>query len=90
MIAKKNVRFSQPVSSHSSSQADYLDNSNVQGGIFPPAPIASVSQKSLSENYESMMGGAPKQSAAMNEYPPMMNGPMAANSVLGGSFGSMF
>jgi hypothetical protein len=79
---KKNVRFSQPISnSHSISQADYLDDSHVQQNVFPPAPVATTRQSSM---MESMMG-PPQQSGPM-----MGGGPMAANSLLGGSFGSMF
>jgi hypothetical protein len=80
---KKNVRFSQPVVQHSTSQADYLDNSQVQTGIFPPAPVATTRQNSLMEGMH-MQGGN-----QMPDYATMM-GPMAANSVLGGSFGSSF
>ena len=72
---KQGVRVSQPVSKHVPSQADYLDNSQMQQGMFPPAPVATSKQSAGSmPMYESMM--------------PM--GPMAANSVLGGSFGSSF
>lgn len=80
---KKNVRFSQPIAQHSASQADYLDNSQVQKGIFPPAPVATTRQNSLMEGMH-MQGGN-----QMPDYASMM-GPMAANSVLGGSFGSSF
>lgn len=80
---KKNVRFSQPVAQHSPSQADYLDNSQVQTGMFPPAPVATTRQNSLMEGMH-MQGGN-----QMPDYASMM-GPMAANSVLGGSFGSSF
>ena len=80
---KKNIRFSQPIAQHSSSQADYLDNSQVQTGMFPPAPVATTRQNSLMEGMN-MQGGN-----QMQDYPSMM-GPMAANSVLGGSFGSSF
>jgi hypothetical protein len=79
---KKNVRFSQPISNtHAISRADYLDDSHVQQNIYPPAPVSTTKQPSLMEN---MMGTT--QSAPMM----MNNGPMAANSLLGGSFGSMF
>jgi hypothetical protein len=80
---KKNVRFSQPIANmHTVSQADYLDDSHVQSSIFPPAPVASQKQKSVMEN---MMGGGSQGPQMM-----MNSGPMAANSLLGGSFGSMF
>ena len=83
--ARRNVRTSSPVSQHAHSQADYLDNSQVQSGTFPPAPVATTKQNSLMETYDNMLGGGahrgmPSQSDYM--------GPMAANSLLGGSFGS--
>jgi len=65
-------------SSHSPSQADFLDHSGVQSGIFPPAPTA-VMSKSDNDNM--------KKSNDAHYYNP---GPMAANSLLGGSFGSSF
>ena len=79
---KKNVRISESMSSHAPSQADYLDNSQVQNTVFPPAPIASSHQSN--DTYDTMMRGG-----ASNDYSGMM-GPMAANSVLGSSFGSSF
>jgi len=77
---KQNVRVSQP--RHVSSQGDHLGQS--QQDMFPPAPMATTKQDA--GGYDYMMrgtgGGAP---------PPMMDmGPMAANGVLGGSFGSSF
>lgn len=81
--AKKNVRFNSPMSNHNTSQADYLDSSITQQGIFPPAPVATTRQNSLMEGYGS------KPQAQQQDYPSMM-GPMAANGVLGGSFGSAF
>lgn len=83
---KKGVRVNKPVSRHSPSQADYLDSSQVQGGMFPPAPVANVRTNAGGmDSYDMMMGrGGPA-----NDFGAMM-GPMAANSVLGGSFGSSF
>jgi len=60
---------------HSPSQADYLDNSTMQTSIFPPAPVASKPSDSYTAS----------QSDNGSYF-----GPMAANSVLGGSFGSSF
>ena len=81
---KQNVRVSQHTM-HTPSQADYLDNSQVQNGTFPPAPVATTKQNSLMETYDNMLGGGahrgmPAQSDFM--------GPMAANSLLGSNFGS--
>lgn len=61
---------------HSPSQADYMD-SEQPTGIFPPAPIA-TSSKPQSQPQQQLM----EQTISME--------PMAANSVLGGSFGSSF
>jgi len=77
--AVNGVRIAQ--SQHAPSQADFLDNSAIQQGIFPPAPIASTQPSKPS--YDTMIRGS-----GMSE--DMYMGPMAANSVLGGSFGSMF
>tara|TARA_B110000285_G_scaffold228711_1_gene292092 strand:- start:1639 stop:2292 length:654 start_codon:yes stop_codon:yes gene_type:complete len=38
---KQNVRVSQHTM-HAPSQADHLDNSQIQGGSFPPAPVATA------------------------------------------------
>jgi hypothetical protein len=75
---RSNVRISQPISQHTSSQADYLDHSGMQSGVFPPAPQSTVMQPT--DGYDHMM-----RASAVNE---MMPGPMAANSLLGSSFGS--
>jgi hypothetical protein len=84
---KKNVRIRQPnASRHAPSQGDYLDT--VQNAVFPPAPMASSSPP-VSEGYDYMMrSGA--SSNAPPDYGMMNSGPMAANGVLGGSFGSSF
>ena len=74
---KKNVRINESHNSHVPSQSDYLDNSQTQNSVFPPAPIASTNQSP--DTYDTMMRGG-----------GMMNEPMSANSVLGGSFGSFF
>jgi len=83
---KRGVRVNKPVSRHAPSQADYLDNSQTQGSMFPPAPVATVRTNAGGmDSYDTMMGrGGPA-----NDFGAMM-GPMAANSVLGGSFGSSF
>ena len=81
---KNNVRVSAPGQGHSASQADFLDSSAVQNGMFPPAPIAS--SKPSQGSYDTMMRGSGMQEQDFGSY----MGPMAANSVLGGSFGSSF
>lgn len=83
MVEKKSasgVRVSGP-SQHKPSQADYLDNSATQQGLFPPAPTSGTPTQKPS--YDTMMRGS-----GMAE--DMYMGPMAANSVLGGAFGSAF
>jgi hypothetical protein len=80
---RRNVKVSSPMSSsHVPSQADFLDNSQMQPNLFPPAPVATVKQ--TKGTYDTMMRSAPE-----SDFGSYM-GPMAANSVLGGSFGSSF
>ena len=79
---KNNVKVSKPVSQHAPSQADYLDNTNTQNNMFPPAPVATTRQNSVMESYDHMMGGGHMMD--------MNPGPMAANGLLGGSFGASF
>jgi hypothetical protein len=76
---RRNVRVSAPMSGHVTSQADFLDNSQTQNDIFPTAPVA-TSRPSKS-NTDALNRN--------NDFGSYM-GPMAANSVLGGSFGSFF
>jgi len=81
---RSNMRISQTMGGHVPSQADYLDNSATQMDIFPPAPVAA--QKPSNGSYDTMIrGGATAQTPAAS-----YAGPMAANSVLGGGFGSFF
>lgn len=70
-------------SKHVSSQADYLDNSAMQTSIFPPAPVA-TSNAGNGSGYDMMMRMG--QSSPTDSY----MGPVAANGILGGSFGSNF
>lgn len=77
--AKGGVRVRQPVARHAPSQADHLDNSGMQHDMFPPAPSSSQSHQQLGNHY---MGGAVE--------PPYNPGPVAANGLLGGAFGSSF
>ena len=80
---RKQVRVNEAMSQHAPSQADYLDNSQVQNSMFPPSPVATARQSG--DTYDTMMRGGP-----VNDYSSMNMGPMAANSVLGGAFGSSF
>ena len=90
-INTKRVRIKQPVQTHTPSQADYLDNSTIQPDVYPPAPISN-NKSSGNGSYDTMMrgGGGSNQSnnmigGGLGDY-----GVMAANSVIGGSFGSLF
>jgi hypothetical protein len=75
---KQNVKQNVRVSQHTPSQADHLDNSHMQGGVFPPAPVATA-RPDMGMGNNMMMG-----------QPDMSFGPMAANGALGGSFGAAF
>ena len=79
---RHNVRVRQPMAQHIPSQADNLDNSQMQQGLFPPAPVSTTS---VGNGYDNMMRGSPP----VQEY-QMPSGPVAANGMLGGSFGSFF
>jgi len=76
---KKKVRVSQPVSQsrHVPSQADHMDS--FQGDMFPPAPMVKSNKPTATMQQQ--------QAPALG---PEYYGPMAANTVLGGSFGSNF
>jgi hypothetical protein len=78
---KKSVRISNATGNvgggHNSSQADYLDG-GLQTDMFPPTPVST--SHSNNGTYDHMMRGG---SQAMME----PAGPMAANSLLGSSFG---
>lgn len=82
---KNKVRVSgSMMAAHTPSQADYLDHSGTQSGVFPPAPVATATAKQSSGSYDLSMLGNP----AASYVEPM--GPMAANSLVGGAFGSLF
>ena len=78
---KNGVRVNKHASKHSPSQADYLDSSMVQGGTFPPAPVV-TSRQTVGDGgfHDHMMGGGPSSS-----YGLLSGGPVAANSLVGGS-----
>jgi hypothetical protein len=81
--SRGNVRVSPGISQHMPSQADYLDNGQSQMDMFPPAPVATTRPPSGGDTM--LRGAAPAGPSAIESF-----GPMAANSVLGGSFGSFF
>ena len=74
---KKKVRVSQPISQsrHVPSQGDHMDS--YQGDMFPPAPMVTSNKPTMPTTMSAPLG-------------PEYYGPMAANTVLGGSFGSNF
>ena len=71
-----------PVNNHATSQADTLDNSGVQSGMFPPPPaITTTSNRSSGQGHDYML----KASSPMNDFDSFS--PAPANSALaGGSF----
>jgi hypothetical protein len=73
-------------SGHTASQADYLDSPITQSDLFPPAPTATA--KSSNGTYDQMIRGS-SNNTGISDYGSFA-GPAAANSVLGGSFGSFF
>lgn len=79
---KNGVRVSQPLSHHAPSQADYVDNTGVQGGIFPPAPIVS-SRGPTNGTYDTMMRG---NGGSQNAYEQ----PIMPANFSGSVFGSTF
>ena len=81
--SKETVRkeSKRPVNNHAVSQADSLDNSGVQNGMFPPPPAVTTSNRSSGQGHDYML----KASAPINDYNDF--GPAPANSALaGGSF----
>jgi len=83
---KKKLRQKQVSQQHSVSQADYLDNSAIQSTLYPPAPVATTARQS-SNPIADMFGSSASRKENMSMMAP---GPMAANGVLGGSFGAAF
>jgi hypothetical protein len=85
---RKNIRIKENMSSHAPSQADYLDNPAVQNNVFPTAPSTISSQTSSSNMYDNMIrtsGGGNRNSSQIDTG---FAGPMAANSLIGSSFGA--
>ena len=78
-VVKKDSK--RPVNNHAASQADTLDNSGVQNGMFPPPPAITTSNRSSGQGHDYMLK-ASGQTSDFSEF-----GPMPANSALnGGSF----
>ena len=73
---KSKVRVRQPIQRHAPSQADNLDNSGLQNGLFPPAPSSTQQSNQIAEGMAVGFGG----------YDGYNVEPMAANGALGSSF----
>ena len=81
-VVKKDSK--RPVNNHAASQADTLDNSGVQNGVFPPPPAVTTSNRSSGQGHDYMLK-ASGQGGPMSDFSDF--GPMPANSALhGGSF----
>ena len=74
-------------SKHAPSQADNLDDSRIQRGTFPPAPVAGTQAGNGMQEPPQQRVQQPQQAAM--DYGIGVD-PMAANSLLGGSFGASF
>jgi hypothetical protein len=73
-----------PVNNHAASQADTLDNSGVQNGMFPPPPAITTTNRSSGQGHDYMLK-ASGQGGQMNDFDSFL--PAPANSALaGGSF----
>jgi len=86
----KKVRVRQGYANHAPSQSDYLDNPAVQTNIYPQAPSTVSSQNIPSNGYDNMIrsSGMGAASAPSNQIDMGYAGPMAANSLIGSSFGA--
>ena len=85
---KNNVRVKETMSSHIPSQSDYLDNPSVQTNVFPPGPSTVSTKNSPSNGYDNMIRSSGGGGAASQQVEMGFAGPMAANSLLGSSFGA--
>jgi hypothetical protein len=80
---KENMRAMNAESNHNSSQADSLDDSRMQSGMFPPPPAVTTTNRSSGQGHDYMM----KANAPQGDYSEFSPSPMPANSALaGGSF----
>jgi len=75
-------------SKHAPSQADHLDDSRIQQGTFPPAPVAGTQAGNGMQPMQEPPQQRVEQQVSMDY--GMGVDPMAANSLLGGSFGASF
>jgi len=73
---KKKVRVRQPVQRHTPSQADNLDNTGMQNGVFPPAASSTKQSNQIAEGMALGFGNNDGYDIE----------PMAANGALGSTF----
>lgn len=73
---KKKVRVRQPVQRHAPSQADNLDNTGMQNGVFPPAASSTKQSNQIAEGMALGFGNNDGYDVE----------PMAANGALGSTF----
>tara|TARA_B100000902_G_scaffold118494_1_gene119043 strand:- start:519 stop:980 length:462 start_codon:yes stop_codon:yes gene_type:complete len=79
---QENMSNKSLLSQHRPSQADtFVDGP--AASMFPPQPVVTSKETT---NYDHMLGGT----TGNNSAPMMDDGPMAANSLVGGAFGSAF
>jgi len=80
---KEGITGSSLLGQHRPSQADHLAE-NAGLSMFPPQPIVTSKETT---NYDHMLGGQTQNNTAAAAFD---DGPMAANSLVGGAFGSAF
>jgi hypothetical protein len=72
---------------HQPSQADSLDDSRTQTGMFPPPPAVTTTNRNSGQGFDYMMKVSGTGSAPQGDYSDYSAAPAAANSLLaGGSF----
>jgi len=67
---------------HSASQADNLDASGVQSGVFPPAPAVTSNNRSSGQGFDYMVKVSGTGQPGQQDYQDF--GPAPANSMIGG------
>jgi hypothetical protein len=90
---RKNVRTMSPVSPmmHTPSQADFLDNSVINTSMSSlPNPISTKNVSSPSLSHQNNVGFGMRSSGPESRGMDTYMGPAAANSMIGGSFGTRF
>ena len=84
---KKPTRKEGMAQAHQPSQADSLDDSRMQTGMFPPPPAVTTTNRSSGQGYDYMVKVSGTGGAPQGDYSDFGPAPAAANSLLaGGSF----